>query len=204
MSQISFRTLRQRTRQQATVRRSPRRTPSQPVGPPSILRRDGQQRNNNRRVMYGSAVSPHSSSGECAGGVRGRSAGAGVTSLEQEAQEEEECVQFEDAGHVPKESVEQRKRTPMGREVAALSGNLGVYCSAPFGRQSNRSASSLPSRRAFVSFNPFIFMCFDVLQSFHIFFLAFFGSVGPTLSIVSGLYVAMGIRTSSLLRSSGN
>eukprot|EP00984_Skeletonema_dohrnii_P025532 scaffold14716_cov119-Skeletonema_dohrnii-CCMP3373.AAC.1 len=116
--------------------------------------------------MYGSVVSPHSSSRECAGGVRGRSAGVEIPHVEQEAQEEEEGVQFEDAGHVPEESVEQRKRTPMGREVAALSGNLGVYCSAPLGRQRNRSASSLPSRRAFVSLNPGLYVAMGISTLF--------------------------------------
>ena len=37
--------------------------------------------------------------------------------MEEEAQEEEEGVQFKDSGHVPEESVKQHKRTSMGREM---------------------------------------------------------------------------------------
>ena len=68
----------------------------------------------------------------------------------EEAQEEEEGVQFEDAGHVPEESVEQRKRTAMGREVAALSSNLGVYWSQAAPRRLRRSRRSTKAPERFV------------------------------------------------------
>jgi len=69
---------------------------------------------------------------------------------EQEAQEEEEGVQFEDAGHVPEESVEQRKRTAMGREVAGLAGDLGVYWSQAAPRRLRRSRRSTRAPERFV------------------------------------------------------
>ena len=56
-------------------------------------------------------------------------------------------MQFEDAGHVPEESVEQRKRTAMGREVAALSSNLGVYWkAAPRRLRRSRRSTKAPER----------------------------------------------------------
>jgi len=70
--------------------------------------------------------------------------------VEEEAEEEEEGVQFEDAGHMPEESVEQRKRTSMGSEIAALSGNLGVYWSQAAPRRLRRSRRSTRAPERFV------------------------------------------------------
>ena len=72
-------------------------------------------------------------------------------------------MQFEDAGHAPEESVEQRKRTSMGREVAALSGNLGVYWSHAAPRRLRRSRRPTKEPERFVP------TCFCKLQSVHIY-----------------------------------
>eukprot|EP00985_Skeletonema_marinoi_P002492 scaffold1033_cov141-Skeletonema_marinoi.AAC.21 len=154
MSQVSFRTLRQSTRQQAAVRRSPRRTPSQRVGPPSILR-SGQQRNNIRRVMFTATCTSQPFHHTLAPdsvlvAYEEEVLELELPHVEVEAQEEEEGVQFEDAGHVPEESVEQRKRTAMGREVAALSSNLGVYWSQATHRRLRRSRRSTKAPERFV------------------------------------------------------
>eukprot|EP00985_Skeletonema_marinoi_P010692 scaffold5011_cov118-Skeletonema_marinoi.AAC.1 len=146
-----------RTRQQtaAAVRRSPRRTPSQ-SGPPSILR-SGQQRNNIRRVMFTATCTAQPFHHTLAPESVLVAYDEEVTEIElphveeRQAQEEEEGVQFEDAGHVPEESVEQRKRTAMGREVAGLASDLGVYWSAAAPRRLRRSRRSTRAPERFVT-----------------------------------------------------
>jgi hypothetical protein len=152
MSQMSSRTLRQSTRQQTAARRSPRRTPSQRVGPPSILR-SGQQRNNIRRVMFTATCTAqpfhHTLAPESV-----------LVAYEEEVQElelphvedpEEEGVQFEDAGHAPEESGGQRNRGAlMRREVAGLAGDLGVYWSQAAPRRLRRSRRSTKAPERFV------------------------------------------------------
>eukprot|EP00984_Skeletonema_dohrnii_P026977 scaffold16408_cov70-Skeletonema_dohrnii-CCMP3373.AAC.1 len=144
-----------RTRQQtaAAVRRSPRRTP----GPSSILRRNGQQRNNIRRVMFNATcrarpfdltLAPESVQVEYDEEVTEML--PHVEERQAQEQEEEEGVQFEDPGHVPEESVEQRKRTAMGREVAGLAGDLGVYWSQAAPRRLRRSRRSTKAPERFV------------------------------------------------------
>ena len=146
-----------RTRQQtaAAVRRSPRRTPSQ-SGPPSILRRNGQQRNNIRRVMFTATCKAQPFHHTLAPESVLVAYDEEVTEMElphveeRQAQEEEEGVQLEDADHVPEESVEQRKRTAMGREVAGLAGDLGVYWSQAAPRRLRRSRRSTKAPERFV------------------------------------------------------
>eukprot|EP00984_Skeletonema_dohrnii_P013290 scaffold5483_cov70-Skeletonema_dohrnii-CCMP3373.AAC.1 len=156
MSQVSFRTLRSHTRQQAAVLSPrPRRTPSQPVGPPSILR-SGQQRNNIRRVMFTATCTAQPFHHTLAPESVLVAYEEEVTEMElphaeeRQAQEEEEGVQFEEAGHVPEESVEQRKRTAMGREVAGLAGDLGKYWSQATPRRLRRSRRSTKAPERFV------------------------------------------------------
>eukprot|EP00984_Skeletonema_dohrnii_P010946 scaffold4314_cov117-Skeletonema_dohrnii-CCMP3373.AAC.6 len=144
---MSSRTLRQSTRQQTAARRSPRRTPSQRVGSPSILR-SGQQRNNIRRVMFTATCTAqpfhHTLAPESV-----------LVAYEEEVQElelphveepEEEGVQFEDAGHAPEELGGQRNRgASMRRE-----GDLGVYWSQADPRRLRRSRRSTKAPERFV------------------------------------------------------
>ena len=139
-----------RTRQQtaAAVRRSPRRTPSQRVGPPSILR-SGQQRNNIRRVMFTATCTAQPFHHTLAPESVLVAYDEEVTEMElphveeRQAQEEEEGVQFEDAG-------QSKRGASMECEVAGLDGDLGVYWSQAAPRRLRRSRRSTRAPERFV------------------------------------------------------
>jgi hypothetical protein len=133
---IAAKKLKQRCRQQEAARRSLRlRTPGQAV-PRSILRRAGELRPNNRSVVFSATCTAHPFDNTLEPQwvtrtfpeeVQAVVVMAVVEEVQFVQREEEEEVQFDDAGHVPADPIVPRKGVSLQRELAALRSDLGVY-----------------------------------------------------------------------------
>ena len=152
-SRVSVKKLKQRCRQQEAARRS-LRTPGQAV-PRSILRRAGEQRSNNRSVVFSATctarpfdntLEPQWVTRTFPEEVQAVVVMAVVEEVQFLQREEEEEVQFDDAGHVPADPVVPRKGVSMQREIAALRSDLGVYWSKTSSRLRSRRVSKAPER----------------------------------------------------------
>jgi ribulose kinase len=153
MSRVSVKKLKQRCRQQEAARRS-LRTPGQAV-PRSILRRAGELRSNNRSVVFSATctarpfdktMEPHWVTHTFPEEVQAVVVMAVVEEVQFLQREEEEEVQFDDAGHVPADPIVPRKRA-LQRELAALRSDLGVYWGKTSSRlRRSRRVSKAPER----------------------------------------------------------
>ena len=149
---FSVKKIKQRCRQQEAARRSLRlRTPGQAV-PRSILRRAGELRSINRSVVFSATCTAHPFDKTLEPQWATRTFPEEVQPLVVEEvkfvpREEEEEVQFDDAGHVPADPIVPRKGVSMQREIAALRSDLGVYWSKTSSRlRRSRRVSKAPER----------------------------------------------------------
>ena len=165
---LSLKKIKLHSRRQEAARRSRAPVGQQPAPAPrsgSILRRSGQQRCNNRNVVFGLTYTTlafdetHTFPQEvhCIPILPGSKLEPVVEEVVEEVvevprapPEEETNLQFDDdAGDKPAEPIVPRKRVSLKRELAALSCDLGVFWSTttpPRRLRRSRRSSKAPER----------------------------------------------------------